>query len=521
MAINLANVNLTIRQFQEISSGKYNAGEVRLATDHSLGKINHHVGMTGLNKVSISHAETLAVKDAFIRALSQNGVAADELDRVRKELGLAPDGAVDTALAQRSIRPLTREQIRAILDRNADTINQANNGQEIIRTEAQLHERFSERERADIVRTRNQANAALMQRRALLPDRRIVDAQNVIAGNIHYCDKAERERLITAAERQRACILDRSHGNPSNAPGATMVFQVPGTGQTLTLSLGMSEADYLKKLDDMLLVLRGDRHPSDAVLEVRNEFRTLASQGQAALARWVTSLANDPQGAFKARTIAVSLLFDGGVSDWETLSLVNRISDFAAIALVSYLVNHRDPDLRGDALRQSAAVTSLAQQIDPQAVPAANQTCIPALSPREAKSAAYDALYYEGKTPTHEMKTMGRNPCRVQVALRGGRRSGGREVQIHRSGRRFQVCRGMRHRYPQEHCRCQGGYHRRRGEQRRAALSSGICEASPHGGRRQADGQHRRGVRTLLAPSRAEEPPRRCKFAGRGPADCG
>ena len=73
MAVNLANVNLTIQQFQAISSGKYNAGEVRLTSDHSLGKINHHVGLTGSNKVSLSHAEVLAIKDAFVRSLSQNG----------------------------------------------------------------------------------------------------------------------------------------------------------------------------------------------------------------------------------------------------------------------------------------------------------------------------------------------------------------------------------------------------------------------------------------------------------------
>ena len=30
--VNFSNVNITIQQFQEIASGKYNAGEVRLAT---------------------------------------------------------------------------------------------------------------------------------------------------------------------------------------------------------------------------------------------------------------------------------------------------------------------------------------------------------------------------------------------------------------------------------------------------------------------------------------------------------
>ena len=44
MPVNLANVNISLQQFQSISSGKYNAGEVRLESETTLGKLNHHVG---------------------------------------------------------------------------------------------------------------------------------------------------------------------------------------------------------------------------------------------------------------------------------------------------------------------------------------------------------------------------------------------------------------------------------------------------------------------------------------------
>ena len=39
MAINLSKVNISIQEFQEVSSGTYNAGEVRLKNAHSLDKI--------------------------------------------------------------------------------------------------------------------------------------------------------------------------------------------------------------------------------------------------------------------------------------------------------------------------------------------------------------------------------------------------------------------------------------------------------------------------------------------------
>ena len=97
--VNFSNVNITIQQFQEIASGKYNAGEVRLATATSLDKINHRVTFKGDNKVSLSHAEVLAVKQAFVRALSGAGVGAEEVARVRAQLGLDPERPVDVELS--------------------------------------------------------------------------------------------------------------------------------------------------------------------------------------------------------------------------------------------------------------------------------------------------------------------------------------------------------------------------------------------------------------------------------------
>ncbi len=34
------NVNISLRQFQEISSGKYNAGEVKLTSETEIDKVN-------------------------------------------------------------------------------------------------------------------------------------------------------------------------------------------------------------------------------------------------------------------------------------------------------------------------------------------------------------------------------------------------------------------------------------------------------------------------------------------------
>ena len=116
-SIDLSRVNISLAEFQKMSDGKYNAGEVKLSSETGLKKVNNHVHRLGANKVDISHEEVLAIKEAFVKALSSNGVDKKEINRVRGELGLAPDNGVDTQLHKRSITPLTRQQIREIIDR--------------------------------------------------------------------------------------------------------------------------------------------------------------------------------------------------------------------------------------------------------------------------------------------------------------------------------------------------------------------------------------------------------------------
>ena len=89
MAINLANLNISLDQFQKMATGDYNAGEVALKSESKLTKINNHVHRLSANTKSISHEEVLAIKNAFMKALSANGVDMAEINKIRKELGLA------------------------------------------------------------------------------------------------------------------------------------------------------------------------------------------------------------------------------------------------------------------------------------------------------------------------------------------------------------------------------------------------------------------------------------------------
>ena len=385
-SINFGNVSLTLQQFNEIASGKYNAGEVRLDGERALAKINNHVHLTCLNKVSLLHEEVMAVKDAFVKALSQSGVGQDELDRVRQELGLAPTGADDMQLNQRSVRPLSRQQIREILDRNAAAIN-AKQGSGTIHTDAEIHAKYTDEYRAELAQTRMETNGALKDQRATEQNWSLQKCQTVIAGDVDFQPKSVREFLLQEAQRQKDVILNRSNGVPSRAPDASFHYVREFDGLNVEIKLGMSEARYVDRLNTLIWRLSTIPAPSEAVLSAHREFAALdTAQARSA---WLNAQANSPDGGFKVRPAAVMLLHARGVQDYDTLSLANRLSDADARALLTALIRLPN-NLRGAALSGNQAIAAFAH-LPGARVPAAAQTYVPALSRDQLRAAARQA----------------------------------------------------------------------------------------------------------------------------------
>ena len=117
-------MSLSISDFQKISNGSFNAGDITLTSSGKLDKVNNHVGiLKGLNTKSISAATTLEVKNAFVQALKNAGVDEAALAGVREELGL-PQGGDTKGFDLLSLKPLSRAQTREILDRFAGVINE-------------------------------------------------------------------------------------------------------------------------------------------------------------------------------------------------------------------------------------------------------------------------------------------------------------------------------------------------------------------------------------------------------------
>ncbi len=406
--VNLANVNLSLAQFDAISAGKYNAGEVKLSGENALVKVNNHVSQRGKNNVTISHAETIAIKEAFVRALSQGGVAGAALERVRRDLGLGTDGTVDKKLAERSVRPLTRQQIRDILDSNAVTLNQhAGENGAPVRTSDAIYSTVDAHEKAERARRRSVAASELNRNREMELDDGIALFQRLVTGDVDFLPPNKRNGLADAARRLRDRMFEQFQRNPSDERRAVASFELPG-GQTVTLDTGRSELGFLRHLDDLIIRLdggcdesTGDVSYSNRTLNVVNDFRLVESYD--AQKDWAQNLASDPDRGFKARTVAAMLMHERGVEDWATLAKLNAVSDADALRVLNQILDQ--PEARGEDLAFGAFAGI--RPAPEGAGPAANQKAyIPATSPRAFNKSLPRSLLDHMRLPPAEFRPL-------------------------------------------------------------------------------------------------------------------
>ena len=238
MAIDLKDVNISLNEFQRISSGWYNAGEVKLKNANTLDKVNNHVATWWYdNKDDISHAETVAIKEALVKALSQHGVEGEALNRARQKLGLQPMDPSDKSLLKRSVMPLTRQQIREILDENAETLNQSE-GHERIRTQAELDARKGDRALEKSTAKRNEINASLASRDEFRVNTEIARFERVVSDFADFTSAEERAQLLEVAKKQLNALMVDCHCRPRADHRAIAKCEIEG-GQQVTVDTGM------------------------------------------------------------------------------------------------------------------------------------------------------------------------------------------------------------------------------------------------------------------------------------------
>ena len=122
MAINLSNLNISLDTFNKEASGVLNIGQMKLSSDgKSVYRANNHKTWTIFNWTKISSEEALAVKFAFCKALSKEGLSQDAINAVKQKLGIQGDAIA--ALKAGNIKPLTAAEVREVIDEYAGQIN--------------------------------------------------------------------------------------------------------------------------------------------------------------------------------------------------------------------------------------------------------------------------------------------------------------------------------------------------------------------------------------------------------------
>ena len=126
----MALPNITLSQFNAISNGQYNAGQIDFGVGRNgeteLVKVNNHIHKKSLNNVVLSPERILEVKETFLNALREGGVTPERIAEIRDRLGIPTELGTRVGKEQRQgilqarFTPLTRAQVRAILDEYAD-----------------------------------------------------------------------------------------------------------------------------------------------------------------------------------------------------------------------------------------------------------------------------------------------------------------------------------------------------------------------------------------------------------------
>ena len=397
--IDYSNVSISLHQFEEVASGKYNAGEVKLTGQHTLERINNHIHFTRFNSTPIPHAEVVAIKNAFVRALSEGGVNAEEIGKLRVQLGLAPASAADAKLDERSMKPLSRQQIRDILDRYAGVLN--------MRTYSEIKANVSPETRQTRAQTRDNINSSLDGNRAMESNETLALFQKVLAGDVDFAGAKDYDNMVREAKRQLEALYAGCGDNPSTEKLVKARCLLPG-GQSVEIDTGMSEAAYAEKLFQTIARLEYMDISRHRRLDYRSAYQNLDHAGRM---HWIANLTHNPPDALvMARTAAVVALQEKGINDFEALSLVNTITQDSVIDL---LANLEDPEHNEHWEMTRDNVVAIMRQYPPHEDGNSGCVYIPATSPSQYNKAlrTFFKAVSESETPPAPpgFKTFARN----------------------------------------------------------------------------------------------------------------
>ena len=287
--LDLNRLHFSLDDFQKLSKGTYNAGELRLTSDGKLDIVNNHKTWTMFNHKSINGADSFAIRVAFAKAMEANGVDKKAMHRVRKSLGLGDDNSMRSGKA---LKPLTRQEVRQLIDSNIAAINANRAPGRKLQTYDQLHARYSKQENKDINEARETINRTGTSSNIEINDE-LADAITVTSRNPSFEGLSEAEaeyylefidELSTALERiqdederydwrrenrteHKVTVTGGAIGMAIALEDEKVVFETITDGKCSRISLGLTPGELQDRLDHSHALLN-----EIAALEVDESF---------------------------------------------------------------------------------------------------------------------------------------------------------------------------------------------------------------------------------------------------------
>ena len=268
--LDLHKLRFSLDDFQKLSKGTYNAGEFRITDSGKLDIVNNHKTWTIFNHKSVDGTDAYAIRVAFAKAM----------------VGLGPGYTLSSGTA---MTPLTRQQVRELIDANITALNARRAPNNQLRTYDQLHAGYSVEEKRDIAAVREEINRTGGTPRILL-NAELSDAMAVTKKNPSFEGLSEADaedylefidELSTALERlqdqdahydwirenhteHKETVIGGAIGMAIALEDGHVVFETVNDGKRSRINFGLTPEQLQARLDHSQALLN-----NIAALEVK------------------------------------------------------------------------------------------------------------------------------------------------------------------------------------------------------------------------------------------------------------
>ena len=269
--LDLSKLRFSLDDFQKLSKGTYNAGEFRITDSGKLDIVNNHKTWTIFNHKPVDGTDAYAIRVAFAKAMEAGGLDKKAMKAVRKALGLGPGNTLGSGTA---MTPLTRQQVRELIDANITALNARRAPNNQLRTYDQLHAGYSAEEKRDIAAVREEINRTGGAPRILL-NAELSDAMAVTKKNPSFEGLSEADaedylefidELSTALERlqdqdtrydwirenhteHKETVIGGAIGMAIALEDGHVVFETVNDGKRSRINFGLTPEQLQARLD--------------------------------------------------------------------------------------------------------------------------------------------------------------------------------------------------------------------------------------------------------------------------------